>query len=140
MARVRLLECVSLFIAKTIQYGIIPRIMAADKKTNGTFAVIKTGGKQYRVTQGDFINIEKLSDEINEGDAVKFEEVLLVDDGAKATVGNPVVSGAVVEGKFVENFKGDKVRIQKFKSKSNYDKVIGHRQKHSRVEITKISE
>jgi len=103
-----------------------------------TFAVIKTGGKQYRVQKGDFINIEKLGDDFNEGDKVSFDEVLLVDDGKKATVGTPVVSGASVEGKYVETFKGGKIRIQKFKSKSNYDKVVGHRQTHSRVEITGI--
>lgn len=112
---------------------MIPRIMAST-----TFAVIKTGGKQYRVREGEFINIEKLSDELKEGDKVSFDEVLLVDNGSSANVGTPLVSGAVVEGTFVENFSGDKVRIQKFKAKSNYDKVTGHRQKHSRVQITSI--
>ena len=103
-----------------------------------TFAVIKTGGKQYRVQEGDVLVIEKIGDEYKDGDTVVFEEVLLIDDGSKAIVGTPIIDKAVVEGKFVENFRGEKLRIQKFKSKSNYDKVVGHRQSHSRVEIVKI--
>ena len=106
-----------------------------------TFAVIKTGGKQYRVSEGDKINIELVggkATEYKEGDTITFDQVLLVDDGKKATVGTPLVSGASVEAKFVERFKGEKVRIQKFKAKSNYDKVTGHRQQHDRVEIVKI--
>ncbi len=106
------------------------------------FAVIKTGGKQYRVSEGDKLNIELVNgvrgDILEEGDVITFSEVLLVDDGKKATVGTPFVSGASVEAKFVETGKRDKVRIQKFKSKSNYAKVTGHRQKYDRVEITKI--
>lgn len=106
-----------------------------------TFAVIKTGGKQYRVSEGDRLDVELIggkSTEYKEGDKIVFDEVLLVDDGKKANVGTPTVKGASVEAKFVERFKGKKVRIQKFKSKSNYDKVIGHRQQHDRVEIVKI--
>lgn len=106
------------------------------------FAVIKTGGKQYRVAEGDKLNIELVNgvrgDILEEGDTVTFSEVLLVDDGKKATVGTPFVDGATVEAKFIETGKGKKVRIQKFKSKSNYDKVTGHRQKYDRVEIVKI--
>jgi len=106
------------------------------------FAVIKTGGKQYRVSEGDKLNVELINglhgDILEAGDTVTFSEVLLVDDGKKATVGTPLVSGASVEAKFIETGKDKKVRIQKFKSKSNYDKVTGHRQKYDRVEITKI--
>lgn len=106
-----------------------------------TFAVIKTGGKQYRVSEGDTITVELVggkATEYKDGDTVTFDQVLLVDDGKKATVGTPLVDGASVEAKFVDRFKGKKVRIQKFKAKSNYAKVTGHRQNYDKVEITKI--
>jgi len=100
-----------------------------------TLAVIKTGGKQYKVQVGDKIKIERITDkEYKAGDTIKFDEVLLVDN----EIGTPTVNKSV-EGKFVEEIKGDKVRIQKFKAKSNYDKVTGHRQRYFVVEITKIS-
>ncbi len=102
------------------------------------FAVIKTGGKQYRVSEGDVVTIEKLQGEYKEGDKITFDEVTLVDDGKSSTVGTPLVSGAKVEGKFVEEGKGKKIRIQKFKAKSNYKKVTGHRQPYFKVEITKV--
>ena len=105
------------------------------------YAVIKTGGKQYRVREGERLDVELIGGKVTEykeGDTIVFDEVLLVDNGKKATVGTPTVKGASVEAKFVERFKGKKVRIQKFKSKSNYDKVTGHRQQHDRVEIVKI--
>ncbi len=105
------------------------------------FAVIKTGGKQYRVSEGDKVEVELMGGkdtEYKEGDKVVFDEVLLLDDGKKATVGTPTVSGASVEAKYIERFKGKKVRIQKFKAKSNYAKVTGHRQQYDRVEIVKI--
>ena len=104
-----------------------------------TFAIIETGAKQYKVQEGDKIQIEKLAGEYKEGDKVIFESVVLLDDGAKTEVGTPVVSGKKVEAKFLGEVKGKKIRIQKFKSKSNYDKVIGHRQKYFSVEITKIA-
>ncbi len=100
-----------------------------------TLAVIKTGGKQYKVQVGDKIKIERITDkEYKAGDTIKFDEVLLVDN----EIGTPTVNKNV-EGKFVEEIKGDKVRIQKFKAKSNYDKVTGHRQRYFVVEITKIA-
>ena len=103
-----------------------------------TFAIIETGAKQYKVQVGDVIEIERLQGEFKEGDIITFDSVILIDDGSKTEIGTPTVKGKKVEGKFIEEFKGDKIRIQKFKSKSNYSKVTGHRQKHFRVEITKI--
>jgi len=103
------------------------------------FAVIKTGGKQYKVQEGDVISIEKLPGDMKEGDKVTFSEVTLTDDGKSSKVGTPFLSGATVEGKFVETAKGKKIRIQKFKAKSNYSKVTGHRQPFTKVEITKVA-
>jgi large subunit ribosomal protein L21 len=102
------------------------------------FAVIKTGGKQYRVTEGDVVTIEKLPGEFNAGDPISFNEVVLVDDSKATTVGTPTIKGSVVTAVFVEEGRGDKLRIQKFKSKSNYDKVTGHRQSYNKVKITGI--
>lgn len=111
-------------------HATIPTIM--------TFAVIKTGGKQYKVQEGDVISIEKLAGEHKAGDKVTFDEVVLTDSGSATKVGTPVVSGAKVEAEFIEDGKEKKVRIQKFKSKSNYSKVTGHRQPFSKVKITKV--
>lgn len=102
------------------------------------FAVIKTGGKQYKVSEGDVISIEKLPGEYTAGDKITFDEVVLTDDGSKVDAGAPFVSGATVMGEFVENGKNKKIRVQKFKSKSNYSKVTGHRQQYSKVKITNV--
>ena len=95
-------------------------------------AIIVTGGKQYKVSEGDVIYIEKLDNEA--GDTVKFEQVLAIIDGEKA-----VVEGASVEAKIVKNGKGKKVRIFKYNPKKGYRKRQGHRQPYTKVEIGKIS-
>ena len=100
-------------------------------------AIIVTGGKQYKVSEGDVIYIEKLDNEA--GDTVKFEQVLAIIDGEKATFGTPVVEGASVEAKIVKNGKGKKVRIFKYNPKKGYRKRQGHRQPYTKVEIGKIS-
>lgn len=102
-------------------------------------AVIKTGGKQYTVKEGDKLRVEKL--DLEEGKTVKFEEVLLVskEDGSDAKVGTPHVSGATVEAKVIEQGRAKKVRVEKFKAKSRYHRVYGHRQPYTAIEITKIS-
>lgn len=102
------------------------------------FAVIKTGGKQYKVSEGDVISVEKLPGEYNAGDKVTFEEVVLTDDGSSVEAGAPFISGASVVAEFVEQGKDKKIRIQKFKSKSNYSKVTGHRQPFTKVKITSV--
>ena len=101
------------------------------------YAILKTGGKQYKVSEGDVIYIEKLDNEA--GDTVKFEQVLAIIDGEKATFGAPVVEGASVEAKIVKNGKGKKVRVYKYKAKKGYHKRQGHRQPYTKVEIGKIS-
>ena len=100
------------------------------------FAVIKTGGKQYRVQEGDVIYVEKMNAEV---DATVNFDVLLCGEGDAVTVGTPVVEGATVEGKVLAQGKGDKIVVFKFKSKKGYRKTTGHRQPFTKVEITKIS-
>lgn len=96
-------------------------------------AVIKTGGKQYYVTEGDVIYVEKLNGEA--GDKVVFNEVLLVDD----KVGNPYLDGASVEGEIIKNDKAKKIRIFTYKSKDRSNRrTMGHRQPYTKVEIKKI--
>jgi large subunit ribosomal protein L21 len=103
-----------------------------------TFAVIKTGGKQYKVSEGQTLKIEKIIGDYKEGDKIIFDEVVLLDDGKKTTVGTPTIKGQKVTAELIESAKGKKLRIQHFKSKSNYSKVNGHRQPFFEVKITKI--
>ena len=100
-------------------------------------AVIVTGGKQYTVSEGDVLFIEKLNVEAEE--AVKFETVLAVLDGENTKIGAPVVEGAVVEAKAIKNGKGKKIHVLKYKAKKGEKKKIGHRQPYTKVEITKVA-
>ena len=100
-------------------------------------AIIVTGGKQYKVTQGDILYVEKLPSEA--GDTVTFDQVLAVIDGEKATFGQPTVSGASVQAKVVKNGKGKKVIVFKYKPKKNYKRKQGHRQPYTKIEITKVN-
>jgi large subunit ribosomal protein L21 len=102
------------------------------------FAVINTGGKQYKVAKGDVLNVEKISDTIKVGDKVVFDKVLLVDDGATTKIGTPTVSGAKVEAVLKEIGRAKKVIVIKYKQKSRYFKKNGHRQPFSKVEITSV--
>ena len=101
------------------------------------YAIIETGGKQYKVAEGDVVYIEKLNQEA--GDTVKFDQVLAILDGDKATFGTPVVEGAKVDASVVKNGKGKKVRIFKYNPKKGYRKRQGHRQPYTKVEITAIN-
>ena len=100
-------------------------------------AVIVTGGKQYTVSEGAILFIEKLEAEAEA--TVKFEQVLAVLDGENSKGGTPVVEGACVEAKVVKNGKGKKLTIFKYKPKKNEKKKMGHRQPYTKVEITKIA-
>ena len=100
-------------------------------------AVIVTGGKQYTVSEGDVLFIEKLNAEAES--TVKFDQVLAVLDGENSKVGTPVEEGASVEAKVVKNGKGKKITILRYKAKKNEKKKIGHRQPYTKVEITKIA-
>ncbi len=101
--------------------------------TKNEFAVIKTGGKQYIVAPGDVIEVELLGEHA-EGDTIEFDEVLMKGD----TVGTPTVSGAKVTGTYQGLKKGKKLTIMRFKSKSNFYRKVGHRQKYAKVSIDKI--
>ena len=101
------------------------------------FAVIKTGGKQYKVQQGDVLQIEKLG--LEKDKTIIFEEVLLVEDGKKTLIGTPFVEKAKVCAVIIENFKDDKVIVFKKKRRKQYKKMRGHRQELSRVRIEDIT-
>ena len=100
-------------------------------------AIIVTGGKQYNVSEGDTLFIEKLP--VEAGDAVTFDQVLAIVDGENTKFGAPVVEGAKVEAKVVKNGKGKKIRVFKYKAKKGYHTRQGHRQPYTKVEIGKIS-
>ena len=100
-------------------------------------AIIETGGKQYKVAEGDTLFIEKLPAEA--GENVTFDKVLAVIDGDKITVGTPVVEGAKVDASVVKNGKGKKVIVFKYKPKKGYRRKQGHRQPYTKVTIGKIS-
>ncbi|KAB7623139.1 50S ribosomal protein L21 [Alkalilimnicola sp. S0819] len=101
------------------------------------YAVIKTGGKQYRVAEGDKLRIEKLNAE--EGATVDFDQVLLVGEGDNVKVGAPLVEGGKVTAEVVRQGRADKVEIIKFKRRHNYKRTQGHRQSFTEVKITGIS-
>jgi len=107
--------------------------------TTTPFAVIETGSKQYVVTEGDVIKIEKLSDATIVGDKVTFDQVLLTDTGSATTIGAPLVKGATVQAEVVETGRDKKVIAVRYQSKSNYFKRNGHRQPFTKVKITKVA-
>ena len=100
------------------------------------YAIIKTGGKQYRVTPGDSITVEKLDG--NVGDAIAITDVLMINSEKGAIIGAPVVEGASVTGTITGQDKGKKIRIQKFKRRGGYKKRLGHRQLLTLIKIDGI--
>ena len=102
------------------------------------FAVIQTGGKQYKVSKGGLVSIEKIKGEYKVGDKVSFDKVLLVDDGKNTTIGTPYIKDAVVETELVEIGRSRKVMVIKYKQKSRYLKRNGHRQPFFKVKILAI--
>ena len=101
------------------------------------YAVFKTGGKQYRASEGDKLRVERLDAAV--GDTIEFDQVLLVGDGADIQIGKPVVAGGKVAGKVLAQGRGRKVEVVKFKRRKNYKRQHGHRQHFTEVEITSIS-
>lgn len=99
------------------------------------YAIIATGGKQYRVSEGDVIYIEKIDAQVDS--TVSFDVPLMGNDG-DVKIGTPVVEGVKVEGKVVGQIRGEKIVVYKYKSKKNYRRKQGHRQPYTKVEITKI--
>jgi large subunit ribosomal protein L21 len=99
------------------------------------FAVIFTGGKQYKVEEGDLINVEKLP--VKEGQVV-FDKVLLIDNGNDTMIGVPYLEGATVEAEVIAEGRAPKITVVKYKNKTRQKKVLGHRQAFTKVKITKI--
>jgi large subunit ribosomal protein L21 len=100
------------------------------------YAIIATGGKQYKVSEGDVIYVEKL--DVENGNDVTFDQVLAV-GGDKLTIGSPIVEGSTVTGKVLDQVKGKKVVVYHYKRKSGYHKKNGHRQAYTKVQIDKIN-
>ena len=101
------------------------------------YAVVETGGKQYRVQEGDVISVEKLN--VEDGAKVVFDKVLVAGEGADIKVGKPYIEGCMVEGTAVESGKGPKVIIFKYKAKKDYRKKQGHRQPYTSVKIESLN-
>ena len=101
------------------------------------YAVFKTGGKQYRASQGEQLKIEKL--DAAAGDTVEFGDVLLMGEGAAITVGKPMISGAKVTARVVAQDRHDKISVVKFRRRTTYKRMHGHRQAFTLVEITGIA-
>lgn len=101
------------------------------------YAVFKTGGKQYRATQGERLRVERLEAEV--GDNIEFDEILLVGEGSDIKVGSPLVAGGKVAARVTAQGRGKKIDVVKFKRRKNYKRQLGHRQHYTEVEITSIS-
>ena len=103
------------------------------------FAVIQTGGKQYKVSVGSLVSIEKMKDkEYKKGDKLSFDKVLLVDDGKDTTIGTPYITGAKVEAEITEIGRARKLLVMKYKQKSRYLRRNGHRQPFFKIKVTSI--
>jgi large subunit ribosomal protein L21 len=100
------------------------------------FAVVETGGKQYKVEEGDVIFVEKL--DVNDGDEYTFDKVLAVGEGDKLTIGAPTVA-ATVKGKIVKNGKAKKIYVMTYKAKKNEKRKLGHRQPYTKIQIESIA-
>lgn len=103
------------------------------------YAVLQTGGKQYLVKAGDSVKIEKLSGDWKKQDVVTFDKVLLLDDGKETKIGTPYLSGASVKATITDIGRGRKIEVIKYKAKSRYFKLRGHRQPYFKVRIEAIS-
>ncbi|MFZ0565184.1 MAG: 50S ribosomal protein L21 [Chlamydiales bacterium] len=101
------------------------------------YAIIKSGGKQYRVEKGDVIDVELLSGE--QGAEVSFQEVLFLYDGDKIKVGSPALDDVIIRGEIVDSVRGPKVVAYKYKRRKNYRRKVGHRQHYTRVKITEFA-
>jgi len=102
------------------------------------FAVIQTGGKQYKVSKGTTLSVEKMKGEHKKGDKVTFDKVLLMDDGKNATIGTPYIDSAKVNAEILAIGRTRKIRVIKYKQKSRYFRQAGHRQHFFKVKITAI--
>jgi large subunit ribosomal protein L21 len=101
------------------------------------YAVVKTGGKQYRVTAGEKLKIEQIPADI--GSEIVLDQVLMVADGDNVSLGNPLVAGAAVNARIIAHGRGEKIRIFKMRRRKHYRKTQGHRQNYSEIEVLGIS-
>ena len=101
------------------------------------YAVVKTGGKEYRISQGDLIRVEKLEGKV--GDQVTMKDILMVSQGDQVQVGNPLLASAVITGEIVQQVKGKKVLTYKMKRRKNYRRTKGHRQTYTYIRVNDIS-
>jgi large subunit ribosomal protein L21 len=101
------------------------------------YAVVETGGKQYRVQEGDTLFVEKIAG--NEGDNIKFDKVLLVSNDGDVKVGKPFIEDMTVDASIVDHGKSKKIIVYKFKAKKDYRRKQGHRQPYTKVKIEKIN-
>lgn len=100
------------------------------------WAVIRTGGKQYKVKEGETLSVEKL--EKKDGESINFDEVLLINTAGTLKIGKPLIEKAKVKAKIVDTFRDKKIRVVKYKSKSRYTRTTGHRQSKTKILIEKI--
>jgi large subunit ribosomal protein L21 len=103
------------------------------------FAVIQTGGKQYKVAKGDTVSVEKIKGEYKVGDKVTIESVVMKDDGKKTVLGAPYIKGATVGATIVESGRGEKIFVVRYRQKSRYHKRNGHRQPFMTLKIDSIN-
>jgi len=134
-------------VTKTAKKTVKVAPKKASKASKNLFAVFATGGKQYRVSVGDLVKIEKLSDPstssrltYKEGDKIVFDNVLLVDDGeSEATIGTPFIKGAKIEASLNKIAQYKTIDVIKYKAKSRYFKKYGHRQPYFEIKINSIT-
>lgn len=110
------------------------KVIKAKKPAPDIFHVISTGGKQYKVASGDVLKIEKIKD-LKKGDPIVFDQVLFSFDGSNAKIGTPTISGAKVSAEVIEEGRGKKITVIKYKQKSRYFKERGHRQPYLKIKI-----
>ncbi|MCW8933143.1 MAG: 50S ribosomal protein L21 [Gammaproteobacteria bacterium] len=101
------------------------------------YAVVKTGGKQYKVTEGEYLKVEKL--EGAEGDSIEIDQVLMIADGDKLKIGSPMLDGGKVTCKILSHGRAKKVHIMKFRRRKHHQKCTGHRQYFTEIEVTSIA-
>lgn len=101
------------------------------------YAIIRSGGKQYRAEVGNIIDVDRLTNEV--GESLELNDVLLVEDGDNTVIGQPTVEGAVVKATVVEQFRGKKILVYKYNQRTNYRRKQGHRQYYTRLQIDEIS-
>lgn len=128
-------EQIEIFLTPTKQCVYLHNLNSYKKRLL-MFAIIKTGGKQYRVAKDDKIEIESLDEK--DGASIDFDEVLYVNDGKASKIGEPVVKGASVKAKVIAHVRGPKITVFKKKRRQNYRRKKGHRQGHTLIQITDI--